>query len=272
MTVFLHFVRHAQGEHNLSREAESIHDPKLTQLGHSQCASLQSVFLLHNQVTHLIASPLQRTIQTCLAGFQPASNRGLKVLLLPKLQEVSAWACDTGSEPEIIARDYKGLVDVSRVEKGWNDKTGDESIYKAVVSRIESRAVGARRELQAVARQWEMENQGRDAHVVVVSHGAFLHFLTECFHNIPRDDANAFARFFKATGWTNASYRTYTFADTTLADNNATIVETSESWEARNGDVQRPNEEESQALRQRYHKLLAPHLGLDEASTNVSSK
>ncbi|PHH55370.1 hypothetical protein CFIMG_001052RA [Ceratocystis fimbriata CBS 114723] len=263
MTVFLHFVRHAQGEHNLSREAESIHDPKLTELGHSQCASLQSVFPLHNQVTHLIASPLQRTIQTCLAGFQPASNRGLKVLLLPKLQEVGPWACDTGSEPEIIARDYKGLVDVSRVEKDWNDKLGDESIYKAVVSRIESRAVGARRELQAVARQWEMENQGRDAHVVVVSHGAFLHFLTECFHNIPQDNA---------TGWTNASYRAYTFADTTLADKNATILETSESWEARNGDVQRPNEKESQALRQRYHKLLAPYLGLDEASTNGSSK
>ncbi|KAL5615434.1 hypothetical protein BROUX41_005479 [Berkeleyomyces rouxiae] len=256
MTVFLYLVRHAQGEHNLSPEARSIHDPKLTELGHTQCADLQSVFPHHTKVTHLIASPLRRTIQTCLGGFQPASDRGLKMLLLPKLQEVGPWPCDTGSEPDVIAGEHKGLVDLSRVEVGWNDKLGAESIYKSNMDKIEARATNARKELQGIARQWELENGDQDAHVVVVSHGAFLHFLAECFHNIPPKNA---------TGWTNAAYRTFTFADASLVDTNATIIETTESWKARNGDATRPTPGESQALRQNYKNLIAYYVTPDEA-------
>lgn len=61
--IIVHFVRHAQGPHNLrafmtGREARALQDPGLTALGVLQCATLCGVFERMGTVTHIVSSPV----------------------------------------------------------------------------------------------------------------------------------------------------------------------------------------------------------------------
>ena len=69
MPIYLHLVRHAQGYHNLSAANHTLPDPDLTPLGKEQCAALRRAFPLHDKVTYLVASPMRRTLYTCLYAF-----------------------------------------------------------------------------------------------------------------------------------------------------------------------------------------------------------
>jgi hypothetical protein len=64
---------------------------------------------------------------TALQSFEPVfkANPGMKLILLPDIQETSDVACDTGSDPSALRKeiDEKGLpVDASLVHEGWNVK------------------------------------------------------------------------------------------------------------------------------------------------------
>lgn len=120
MAPTLHCVRHAQGYHNLSVANHSIHDPLLTNFGEEQCRMLQKRFPNMGSVDLIVASPLKRTINTALIAFEPViKEKGLKVIALPELQETSDLPCDTGSSPELLAKEYEGKpVDLSLVRPG----------------------------------------------------------------------------------------------------------------------------------------------------------
>merc|ERR1712093_665387 len=64
--VTIHCVRHAQGFHNLSLANHTIPDPLLTPHGKSQCQTLSSTFPSPSKITHLVSSPLRRTLYTPL--------------------------------------------------------------------------------------------------------------------------------------------------------------------------------------------------------------
>lgn len=170
----IHLVRHAQGFHNLNYENQQIPDPYLTPLGHEQCAELCASFPYHDRITHLVASPLRRTLVTCHESFQPAVKAGKRVIAQPLFQETSSHPCDTGSEPEVIRAEYGAWADFDLVEKGWNDKKSPGSKWAPRVSSLEERAREARVWLRELARK-----SGADAEIAVVTHGGFLHFLTE---------------------------------------------------------------------------------------------
>lgn len=176
MPVTIHLVRHAQGFHNLNWENQQIPDPYLTPLGHEQCAQLRAAFPHHDRLTHLVASPLRRTLVTCYESFQPAALRGnKKVIAQPLLQETSSHPCDTGSAPEVIRAEYGAWADCGLVEEGWNDKTSPGSKWAPRVDALEERAREARVWLRELARK----SGGEDDEIVVVTHGGFLHFLTQ---------------------------------------------------------------------------------------------
>ncbi|EHK98930.1 hypothetical protein M7I_5221 [Glarea lozoyensis 74030] len=158
----LHLVRHAQGYHNLSTANHTLPDPSLTPLGESQCADLAASFPYHSQITHLVASPLRRTLYTALLSFPDAVAAGKKVLALPELQETSGLPCDTGSEPAKLEEEFggEGKVDLRLVEEGWNSKSGR---WEATASAIEKRAREARLFLRDLGK-------GEDNHIVVVTH------------------------------------------------------------------------------------------------------
>ncbi|KAL2260206.1 hypothetical protein VTK26DRAFT_5868 [Humicola hyalothermophila] len=259
MPTYVHLVRHAQGYHNLTGD-HSLPDPDLTPLGREQCVELAAAFPLHDRVTHLVASPLRRTLLTALLSFAPALARveGGRVVAQPDLQEIASLPCDTGSAPAVLEREFgdgggegkgEGKVDLGLVREGWNDKVSADSPYEPEMHKLEARARRARRWLRELGRQWQRENPGRgDAHVVAVTHGGFLHFLTQDW-----DGMNPEA----GTGWRNTEWRTYEFVDEEEGDDgDARLRETAGSWRKRRGSEAGLTETEQRELRSVVERTL----------------
>ncbi|KAK7721939.1 hypothetical protein SLS57_005006 [Botryosphaeria dothidea] len=209
----LHCVRHAQGFHNLTPDNHTLPDPALTDLGKQQCADLQRAFPHHDRITHVVASPIKRTLWTALLTFGPAiATKNLKVLALPEIQETSDLPCDTGSDLAELEREFAGQpVDLSRVHEGWNSNKGPWAPTPGAVA-----------ERARKARVWLRELAGEDSEVVVVTHGSLLHTFTQDWSDHDK---------YGGTGWANTEHRTYSFVPG--SGDEARIVETPESRAAR---------------------------------------
>ncbi|KAI5205048.1 PGAM-domain-containing protein [Aureobasidium subglaciale] len=200
----LYFVRHAQGEHNAQHD-DSIPDAILTEFGKSQCRDLSKSFSSHDSIALIVASPLRRALQTAVHAFAPALQRdNVKLLLQPMAQEMNAFACDIGTDRDELERQVErgelwsaeiGVpgekVDFGAIEEGWNSKEGKWAPDRATVQK---RA--------AKLRSW-LYNR-REESVIVVSHGGFLHALTEDWSGF-----NAGL----GTGWKNCEIREFVFTD-----------------------------------------------------------
>ncbi|KAH6618150.1 histidine phosphatase superfamily [Chaetomium sp. MPI-SDFR-AT-0129] len=263
MPTYIHFVRHAQGLHNLTAANHVLPDPDLTPLGREQCAALAASFPHQHLITHLVASPLRRTLYTCLLSFEPALARlpaeTTKVVAVPELQEISPWACDTGSDRGVLEGEFGPTakaagegqerakqVDLGLVVDGWNEKLSLDSPWAPVMERLEARARTARVWLRELGREFEKKNPGVDAHVAVVTHGGILHFLTQDYDGMDPQTG---------TGWTNTEWRTYQFANPEETDGEAKLKETADSWSRRRGSTTALTETEQLELRVvvKYH-------------------
>ncbi|ESZ92429.1 hypothetical protein SBOR_7188 [Sclerotinia borealis F-4128] len=239
MTITLHFVRHAQGYHNLCTENHAIPDPLLTETGKTQCLTLSQSFPHPEIITHIVASPLRRTLYTALYSFPEAISRGIKVIALPELQETSPLPCDTGSEPAALAEEFEGSVDLGLVTPGWNSKKGR---WDSNAPAIEKRARNARVWLRQLGIQAEKEGV-QDVQIVVVTHGGFLHYFTDDWED---------STLFVGTGWSNTEFRSFHFTNTDHSDHsdaNASVQETKESRERRKGTEKPLSREEQTNLR-----------------------
>ncbi|MCJ1446563.1 MAG: hypothetical protein MMC23_007068 [Stictis urceolatum] len=149
---------------------------------------------------------------TALLGFPDELKRGLRIISLPEAQETADVPCDTGIDLDALNKEFDGVpVDLSLVHEGWNSKTGKWAPdSQAIVARAKE------------VRQWLKARPEKE--VVLVTHGGFVHFLTEDW-----DDYNKLA----GTGWLNTEFRSYEFVSE--AGDNASIVETKESRKARVG-------------------------------------
>ena len=114
------------------------------------------------------------------------------------------------------------------VTDGWNDKSPGTA-WAPEKPTIEARAHKARLYLRKMAQDFEKET-GNEAHIVVVTHGGLLHFLTEDWCGF-----NPFA----GTGWDNTEYRTYNFKSPEESTRDgidmASVEETKESLRRREG-------------------------------------
>jgi len=173
MAPVIHLVRHAQGYHNLCLENQWLKDPNLTDLGESQCVDLCNKFPYHDKITHLIASPLRRTLYTCKLSFVPAVKAGKKIIALQDTQEVSLFPCDVGSDLAQLEKEFGDDVDFHLVTDDWNNKS-PKSDYYPDPRKLEARTRRARLWLRDL-----LKDAGEDAHVVLVTHGGILHFITE---------------------------------------------------------------------------------------------
>ncbi|KAH6714094.1 histidine phosphatase superfamily [Leptodontidium sp. MPI-SDFR-AT-0119] len=234
--VTIHCVRHAEGFHNLSLANHSIADPLLTPTGKAQCQTLSQTFPSPSKITHLISSPLRRTLYTTLLSFPTAIARGLKILALAELQETSSLPCDTGSSLSALTSEFShgehaDTVDFRYVSSDWNSKTGR---WSPAAHCIERRARAARVFIRAVAEQSLALYPDRDVDIVVVTHGGYLHYLTDDW-----DGAGKFV----GTGWANTEVRRYGFRE------EASLRETRESRFGRLGAEIELGREEQRTLR-----------------------
>lgn len=175
MVPIVHLVRHGQGLHNVPPYDDSLIDPELTSHGRTQCDQLRSDFPYHNEVTHLTASPMRRALQTCIAGFGK-SNSNKPLLAMDVLQETSDAPNDTGSDVDTLRAEFGDSVDFTGVSPEWTDKRKGGP-FACEVDEVAKRAAAARVALYRLA-------QNGDGHIVAVSHGGFLHFLSDDWEGV----------------------------------------------------------------------------------------
>ncbi|KAH6647921.1 phosphoglycerate mutase [Truncatella angustata] len=258
MAPVVHLVRHAQGYHNLSHENEKFPDPDLTPFGEEQCRNLRDTFPNHDKITHLCASPLRRTLYTCLHSFEPVAKKGKKVIAIPDAQEMSLQPCDHGSDLSKIKAEFGDKVDFSLAWDGWNDKSPDSKYYPDP-AKLDARARRVRRTLRELA-----QKHGDDAQIVLVTHGGIVHFLTGDWEGIPQGGA---------TGWANTEYRSYVFKDPTGADPDALLQETRPSWRERRGSAIPLTETENMEARSVVQKMVEGENATDmEARSRAASE
>ena len=87
----IHFVRHAQGYHNVAGETdpifgylrEDLEDALLTDLGKKQCEDLSNSINddVFKKIQVILVSPMRRTIQTALYSF-PKQVKNPKIIFL----------------------------------------------------------------------------------------------------------------------------------------------------------------------------------------------
>ncbi|KAI1184221.1 phosphoglycerate mutase-like protein [Nemania serpens] len=241
MAPIIHLVRHAQGYHNLNAESQWIRDPDLTDLGKKQCEELNKQFPYHDKITHLVASPIRRTIFTCQLSFTEEVKAGKQILALQDAQEVSLYPCDVGSDVDKLKKEFGDLVDFRLLTDDWNKKTPDSKYYPEP-HKLVARARSTRLFLRDL-----VKDAGDDAHVVLVTHGGILHFITEDWSGINPG---------RGTGWANTEYRSYQFVDKTGEDPNASIEELPESRRRRQGSEIPLTDAETRELRAAYHTVL----------------
>lgn len=172
---------------------------------------------------------MRRTIYTCLYAFSSPRDESSTtlpahpLLAIPQLQEVSKLPCDIGTDPEALAAEFsrgpwREQVDLHLVRRGWNDKS-DATAFTPTAAKLARRAAEARVQLRKIGRDF-VAATGRDAHIVVVTHGGFLHYFS--------GDWQGHADF-TGTGWTNTEWRSYCFVGEEEDDERAALRETSES-------------------------------------------
>ncbi|THZ00685.1 phosphoglycerate mutase-like protein [Aureobasidium pullulans] len=179
MAPSIYVVRHAQGHHNVNSQ-HHLRDPNITDLGWTQCTNLRKTFPKSSLPASLtiMASPLIRTIQTaCLGFWDVLKNPDVKFVLVPMAQEIANQPCDIGFPAAELKEKVAAWLqqerlgfgvermDWSLVEDGWNSKTG---IYTASLTAVNARAAALRATLYAHPSEA----------VILVTHGAFLHYLT----------------------------------------------------------------------------------------------
>lgn len=217
MAPIIHCIRHGQGLHNVAGGSYHLRDPDLTALGAKQCSQLRdSSFPEQSKISLVLASPLRRTLHSAILIFasgssinpQPPFSASMErtyphrnILAMPDLQETSDDPCDIGSDPEQLrdlVAEKNWPVDLSLVREGWNVKTAltrysPHSI--AISNRARTVRVFLRQQLRSIAKDGE-----KDAEIALVTHGSFLHFLTDDWEDADRDGG---------TGWRNCETRSY---------------------------------------------------------------
>lgn len=120
-------LRHGQSYFNLhfssTRRDPGIEDPELTPLGHAQ-AQQAAEDLADTKLTRIIISPYTRALQTAA----PFLNRpGLKVEILAQVRERTAFVCDIGSPPSVLAARFPQHEFSHLPECWWGEGREDET-------------------------------------------------------------------------------------------------------------------------------------------------
>ena len=194
-TKYLHFIRHAQGTHNVNKEYRAMEhlDARLTDKGQQQCRALAATipherpYLFQTEL--VVTSPLTRCIQTTLLSLEPVlnhKNRGddeLPVVANEMVRETVNYNCDRRRSVAELAKEHP-VVDFSHIEtehdpvwEHYEARLGDHQAYPGHRESAELHVVADRgRNFFAWLAQ-RPENR-----VVVCSHAAFLRCLWNYGH------------------------------------------------------------------------------------------
>ncbi|KAH7372193.1 hypothetical protein BKA64DRAFT_715206 [Cadophora sp. MPI-SDFR-AT-0126] len=208
---------------------KSLRDPSLTPHGINEAIDLRHRLPYMSKITHILTSPLRRTLQTTILAFEPAIKAGIKPIALDILRETGKspnnWGSDLPSLLEELADLGRESIVTNEVEPGWEIppefpvpvKLRSEQVkfnlrnLARVARMAESERVRARSQLGGWSpdswchsNRWLMMHdipfveKRKEIHVAVVSHGSFLKKL------IGAERENTYL---------NVEYRTFVFED-----------------------------------------------------------
>ena len=168
----------------------TVPDAALTPLGTRQAAALAPKLARYaKEIDLIVTSPLKRTLETTLLGWQPAIEKlGIEnVIVHPASQECNNLPCDIGSQREVLQKmsEFVGL-NFSSLTPDWTSKQG---FWAADAKAISNRARSVRHFLKSRP----------EKNIVLVSHGDFLRKLTAGV-----DSPNHYS-------WNNAEVRIFKF-------------------------------------------------------------
>ncbi|KAI1427550.1 histidine phosphatase superfamily [Xylaria sp. FL1777] len=229
MAPVIDVIRHAESTHNISGNAYE-RDPDLTAHGEWQAYFLGKTYPFMNKISHVVSSPMRRAIRTALIAFERVLLEGKKAILLPELQETGIQPSDMGQPPDALEVVFRPQIDTSLLDRKWFLKSQD-SKYIPDVALVEARAREARVFLRELA-----QSGPDDAHIVVVSHGGFLHFLTESYSCLTEGHF---------TTYNNTTVQSFQFVDLYGTDPDAKMIETKENCKRLNlGPFMKMSDEE----------------------------
>ncbi|KAI0131215.1 histidine phosphatase superfamily [Daldinia grandis] len=227
MAPTIDIIRHAQASHNIY--GNHIRDAILTEDGAAECRLLKDTYPFGPMVTNVISSPLRRAIDTAILGVLPTIDGLISIKLLPNLQEINSSPSSTGLPKHSLAQQYDGdlAINTDDIDEDWYHKD-PSSPYAPQVRKVEARARAVRKHLRMLARM-AIEAGKDDAHIVVVTHGEFAHWLTGDFQGVTETHN---------TNWYNTEYRSFQIDNIYAADRiDPLLVETTESIMGRDGSI-----------------------------------
>jgi broad specificity phosphatase PhoE len=131
-------LRHGQSYFNLlfteTRRDPGIEDPELTPLGHEQ-ALAAAVALENVRITRMIVSPYTRALQTA----EPIlAAHKVPVAIMHEVRERSAFVCDIGTAPALLAARFPQHDFAHLPEQWWPGgfETAEDTIARANEFRV----------------------------------------------------------------------------------------------------------------------------------------
>ena len=185
----IHFVRHAEGTHNLNEEESKlpIHfDAQLTSKGIEQCKQL-SKYTQELCIDSILVSPTTRTLQTLQHSFPHLYNDSTKsnvpFIAIEEWRETVNYLCDArGSKTSLAKRfpriNFDNIIhDEDPIWKHYEDKFG---CYKTHTKTRESG--DAIFLYQRSHNAWNTLMSRTEKNIAVVSHSAFFMHNFICQH------------------------------------------------------------------------------------------
>lgn len=172
----IHFVRHAEGTHNLAAQLESVtaylredlEDAELTEKGKKQCQELHlDSSKKYQNIQLVVVSPMNRTMQTALLSFPQYINIVPWIAKEEIREKTGIHPCDKRKSISEHQIRYP-KIDFSEIE------SNDDIIYPKYNSREPVQDVIDR---ATVFLNWLMRRPERE--ILVVTHSAFLEVLFE---------------------------------------------------------------------------------------------
>lgn len=182
----VHFVRHAEGYHNLAAQNDpangylraDLEDAKLTKKGKDQCNVLHNNSRdMLNSVDIVFVSPMNRTLETALYSFPQLQNK-VPWMALESLREQTGFhPCDKRKPISVHKQQYQHVI-FDYVEDE-NDPLYDNYIFREPDEEVVKRC---KEFLDWLVRRPEKE-------IVVVTHSAYLrHLFNHVLHTDNSED------------------------------------------------------------------------------------
>lgn len=173
----IHFIRHAQGQHNLAMRNDpynwhlgtNLLDPVLTRAGMRQCEEFARTTAQHlNSAQLVVVSPMNRTIQTATHSLPQLVNRVQWIALESVREQVATHLCDQRMPLFWHRANYRHV--------NFDGITFDSDMLKTAYQQYES-SEPSRHVIQRCLEFIKWLSNRPEQEIVVVSHYNFLFHL-----------------------------------------------------------------------------------------------